>query len=405
MLEVHELEDLLLDIESDRVERKSSTSRDTLNRVREAICAFANDLPNHREPGVIFIGVHDDGRCANLSITDDLLRQLADMRSDGNILPFPTMTVQKRDLAGCEMAVIIVEPSYAPPVRYRGRVWIRVGPSRRIATAEEERRLSEKRRAGDLPFDLRPIRLADLNELDLDLFEQTYLPTAVSPEIIEQNQRSIEAKLLSLRFAIEIEDVDVHPTVAGMLVVGKEPIRFLPGAYVQFLRIAGTALGDPIQDQKEIHGPLPDLLRRLDEIFEAHISVALDVGEGVSDIRHPDYPILALRQLARNAILHRTYEATNAPVRITWFKDRIEIYNPGGPYGQVTRANFGEPGITDYRNPHLAEAMKNLGYVQRFGMGIPLARRELEKNNNPPLEFDIPEEQQNHVLVTIRRRI
>ena len=59
-----------------------------------------------------------------------------------------------------------------------------------------------------------------------------------------------------------------------------------------------------------------------------------------------------------------------------WFWDRIEIQNPGGPYGQVTRANFGMPGITDYRNPHIAEAMKNLGYVQRFGVGISLARKE-----------------------------
>jgi ATP-dependent DNA helicase RecG len=402
MMEAHELEALLLDIESDRVERKSSASRDTLNRVREAICAFANDLPNHQEPGVIFVGVHDDGQCANLPVTDDLLRQLADMRSDGNILPFPTMMVQKQELSGCEMAVIIVQPSYAPPVRYRGRVWIRVGPSRRIATAEEERRLSEKRRAGDLPFDLRAVRAADLNELDLDLFERTYLPTAVSPEIIEQNRRSPTEKLLSLRFAVE--DTDLHPTVTGILVVGKEPTRFLPGAYVQFLRIAGTALGDPIQDQKEIHGPLPALLRRLDETFEAHISVALEVGSGLSDVRHPDYPLVALQQLARNAVLHRTYEGTNAPVRITWFEDRIEIYNPGGPYGQVTAANFGEPGITDYRNPHLAEAMKNLGYVQRFGMGIPLARRQLEKNNNPPPEFTIPAEH-NHVLVTLRGRL
>jgi ATP-dependent DNA helicase RecG len=400
-MEDHELEELLLDLESDRVERKSSTSRSTLNRVREAICAFANDLPNHQEPGVIFIGVHDDGKCARVPITDDLLLRLADMRSDGNILPLPTMTVQKRELAGCELAVIIVEPSYAPPVRYRGRVWIRVGPRRAIASAEEERRLSEKRRSGDLPFDLRAVRAADVEDLNHDLFQQLYLPSALSPEIIEQNRRPLEAQLMSLRFATR--EAAIHPTVTGMLVVGQDPTHFLPGAYVQFLRIAGTELGDPVQDQKELHGPLPELLRRLDEVFEAHIGVALDVGSAAVDIRHPDYPIVALQQLARNAVLHRTYEGTHAPVRVTWFDDRIEIYNPGGPYGQVTAENFGQPGVTDYRNPHLAEAMKNLGYIQRFGIGIPLARREMEKNNNPPPEFVIPPDQ-NHVLTILRRR-
>ena len=88
-------------------------------------------------------------------------------------------------------------------------------------------------------------------------------------------------------------------------------------------------------------------------------------------------------------------------MRLTWFNDRIEIQNPGGPFGQVTRQNFGQPGITDYRNPYLAEAMKTLGYVQRFGIGIALARRELQKNSNPPLVFDV---QDAHVLAIVRRR-
>ena len=91
-----QLETLLKDMESDRVERKASIS--DKGKLCEAICAFANDLPNHQQPGVLFIGVNDDGSCANLSITDQLLLTLSDMRSDGNILPFPAITVQKRTL-------------------------------------------------------------------------------------------------------------------------------------------------------------------------------------------------------------------------------------------------------------------------------------------------------------------
>ena len=71
----HELEQLLADIESDRSERKASAS-DT-KKIRQAICAFANDMPNHRQPGVIFVGANDDGSCAGISITDDLLLNLA----------------------------------------------------------------------------------------------------------------------------------------------------------------------------------------------------------------------------------------------------------------------------------------------------------------------------------------
>ena len=55
-------------------------------------------------------------------------------------------------------------------------------------------------------------------------------------------------------------------------------------------------------------------------------------------------------------------------MRINWFVDRVEVQNPGGLYGQVTPENFER--ISDYRNPVLAEAMKALGYVERFGTGI-----------------------------------
>ena len=389
-----ELTQLLLDLESDRTERKESIS-DT-GRIRQAICAFANDMPDHNEPGVVFIGAKDDGGCAALSITDELLRTLADMRSDGNILPLPTIVVQKRVLQDCEMAVVIVEPSDAPPVRYNGRIWIRVGPRRATASAEEERRLSEKRRARDLPFDLHPIRAASPADLDDDLFRRDYLSAAIPLDVLEKNERTPTQQLMSMRFLSADEPND--PTVVGLLVVGKSPTDFVPGAYIQFLRIDGQNLTDPMTNQKELHGPIPDLLRRLDEVIEANIQSATDLQSSATEVRHLDYPLVALQQLARNAVMHRDYQTSNAPVRITWFNDRIEIQNPGGPFGQVTCQNFATPGITDYRNPHLAEAMKILGFVQRFGVGIQIARKELNDNGNPDPRFDVEE---NHILVTI----
>lgn len=299
------------------------------------------------------------------------------------------------------MAVIIVEPSDAPPVRFRGRTWIRVGPRRAIATQEEERRLTEKRRARDLPFDIRPISSAIPDDLDLSLFQRVYLPSALPIDIIQENHRTPNQQLMAMRFASG-EEANPIPTVLGILVLGKDPRQFFPGAYIQFVRIDGTDLvDDPIKDQKEIDGPLPDMLRLLDEILQANISTATDIIAKSKEVRRPNYPIVALQQLTRNAILHRTYEGTNAPIRIYWFSDRIEIQNPGGPFGQVTASNFGHPGITDYRNPHIAEVMKNLGYVQRFGMGISLARKELKKNGNPPPEFSVEDAL---VFVTIRRR-
>lgn len=380
-----ELETLLKDLESDIVERKESLGGDARDTIRQAICAFANDLPDHRKPGVVLVGARDNGSCAGLSITDELLLTLADMKTDGNILPIPSMSVERRKLAGCDIAVVIVQPSDAPPVQYKGRIWVRTGPRRAIASAQDERILDEKRRHHDLPFDLHPIQHARLQDLNRRLFEEDYLPSAVAADILEKNERSYEQRLATCRM---IQGVDQPvPTVTGCLVLGNLTRDLISCAYIQFLRIDGTTLSDPIKDAKEVDGPLGQIISRLDQKLEAHIQTAIDVTSGPVEIRKPDYPLAALHQLARNAIMHRTYESTNAPVRITWFNDRIEIQNPGGPFGQVTKQNFGKPGVVDYRNPHLAEAMKVLGYVQRFGVGIQLAQESLRKNGNPPAKF------------------
>lgn len=392
-----DLEVLLKNLESDRVERKESIGDG--EKIRRCICAFANDIPNHREPGVIFIGCKNDGSSANLLITDELLLSCANMRTDGSILPLPSLTIQIKRLCGTDLIVIIVQPSDAPPVRYKGIVWIRIGPSTSRASSQEEKQLAEKRRSGDLPFDMHPITSASSDDLDIELFRRVYLLSAVSPEVLDENDRTIEQQLTALRFMSY--DSPGHPTVTGLLAVGKMPTDYIPGAYIQFLRLDGRELTSPIINEHEIHGPLIDVLRRMDELLELHIQTTVDITSGAIEIRHPDYPLAALRQLTLNAVMHRNYETSNAPIRINWFSDRIEIQNPGGPFGQVTREKFGTAGLTDYRNPHVAEVMKNLGYVQRFGAGIPTARRELQKNGNPPPEFIT---ETDYIQVVIRSR-
>jgi len=87
--------------------------------------------------------------------------------------------------------------------------------------------------------------------------------------------------------------------------------------------------------------------------------------------------------------MHRTYEGTTSPVRIEWYNDRLEIISPGGAYGNITPENFGRLGLVDYRNLYIADVMKNLGYVQRFGRGIDIARKECEKAGKPAPVFEV----------------
>ncbi|MCG6537491.1 MAG: transcriptional regulator, partial [Syntrophales bacterium LBB04] len=331
--------------------------------------------------------------------TDELLRTLSDIRTDGNILTPPSILVEKRILREAEMAIVTVQPSDAPPVRYKGRIWIRIGPRRAVATSQEERILDEKRRYRDIPFDVQPLPSCNLLALSRVLFEQEYLPNALAPDVVTANERSYEQRLASCRMVASVDDPT--PTILGVLVLGVSPRDWIPGAYIQFLRIAGTQMADPIQDEALVDGALGQILRRIDEKIDSHNRSEVDIKSSNREVRIAPYPRVALQQLIRNAVMHRAYENTNAPVRVYWFDDRIEIINPGGPFGAVTRENFGRPGITDYRNPNLADAMKVMGFVQRFGIGIQTARAELKKNGNPDIEFQV---ESTNVLATVRRR-
>ena len=376
----------MTDAESDLVERKETFTGEAPNAVRQAICAFANDLPNHRRPGVIFVGVRDDGAPTGLEINDALLLALAHCKTDGNVLPLPTMTVGKRRLAGADVAVVMVAPADSPPVRYRGRIWTRVGPRRALASARDERILNEKRRHGDAPFDATPARGATLADVDVRRFQYLYLPEAFDADVLARNDRTIEERLAATKMIAHADDPT--PTVLGVLTLGRRPTDFLPGAYVQFLRIDGADRGAPILDNERVEGPLGDAMAQVDRILRAHVRESVEIGAS-SEVRRATYPLAALRELVRNAVLHRAYDGTSSPVQLYWFEDHVEVINPGGPYGEVTPDNFGRPGLVDYRNPNLADAMRVTGLVQRYGVGLPTVREALRANAQAEPRFEV----------------
>ena len=329
-----ELCTLLNDIESDRTERKESFKGDTPKKARQAVCAFANDLPSHNSPGVLFIGAKDNGDPSGLNITDELLCLLADMKTDGNILPLPVFSIDKKILKGAEMAVVTVVPSDMPPLRYKGQIWVRTGPRRSIANEQEERILNEKRRYKNIPFDISPVPSAQIGDLAKNIFENEYLPQAFSIDVLETNNRTYEERLALCKMIVSPDNTT--PTIIGVLALAKNPQDFLPGAYIQFLRIDGTELADPVVDEEKIEGGVVEMLRRTEEKLRAHNRIAIDITTAATHIRSMPYPPVAIQQILYNAVLHRTYENTNAPVLVYWFNDRIEIHSPGGPYGNVT---------------------------------------------------------------------
>ena len=382
MITKEEVLQLLKSTETYRIERTASTS--DMDKFQEAICAFSNDLPSSRKNGYLILGARDNGSLSGLKVDDALMKKIAGIRSDGNILPLPMMSVERFEFEEGDLLVVEVYPALVPPVRYRGRTFIRMGPRRDIATESEERLLLEKRASYMATFDATPCFGASLNDIDTQFIEHQYLPHIIDADILATDKRPLKEQLA----AIHLYDIDNDcPTNAAIILFGLNASFFLHGCYVQYVHFAGEDKGSEILNERQIKGSLCSVLPKLENFVKDAIVTARPMP--VSMLREQivfNYPELALRELLMNACMHRDYQS-NMPIRIYQFSNRIEILNAGGLYGQARPENF--PTINDYRNPIIAEAMRGMKYVNMFNRGIQRVKNMLKENGNPEPNFNV----------------
>ena len=388
---------LMKDLESDKVERSISFREDKLG---PAVCALSNDFPNHRQSGYVLLGVNDDGSVKGISIGDEELQKIGNVKSNGNVLPQPSLLVSPVfHIDGGDIVVVEVPPSLYPPVRYDGRCWIRVGPRKAEASLEEERILTERRVSYAKTYDLVPALGSSIEDISVELFKINYLPSAIDNDTLAENGRTIEEQLASLRF---YDIKEKCPTNAGILLFGLNPEFYLPGAYTQYIKFSEKEMTSDVVFEKKFSGALITELRQLNDFIKSNVIKERQIKKDSfqEDIAR-NYPYWALRELVMNAIMHRSYES-NAPIYIYEFSDRIEIINPGGLFGEATPQNF--PNASDYRNVVLAEAMKILGYVNRFNYGVTRAKNELIENGNGEPDFDFTLTTKFKVTVPINQK-
>jgi ATP-dependent DNA helicase RecG len=376
------LDQLLSDMESDLIERTISVRE---NKLGPAVCALSNDFPNHKKPGYILLGVNDDGKLAGMTWTDDELQAIGNVKTNGNVLPQPSMVVSPVfKFEDGEVVVIQVTPSSYPPVRYDGRCWIRIGPRRDRATIEEEKILIERRASYAKTYDLVPALGASIEDLAIEYFKSTYLTAAIDKDTLRENGRTIEQQLASLRF---FDATEKCPTNGGILLFGINPEFFLPGSYIQYVKFKGEEMNSDVEYEKKFSGALITELNSMDDFIKNNIIKDRPLKkDSFQEETIRNYPFWAMRELLMNAIMHRNYES-NSPIYVYEFSNRIEILNPGGLFGDVNAHNF--PNTSDYRNVVIAEAMKTLGFVNRFNYGVKRAIDELVKNENGHPDFDL----------------
>ena len=382
MVTKEEISKLLHCTETYRIERTTSTG--DMDKFQEAICAFSNDLPNSRKKGYLILGARDDGSLSGIKVDDALMKKIAGIRSNGNILPLPIMSVEKVEFEEGDLIIVEVSPALVPPVRYRGRTFIRIGPRRDIASESEERVLLEKRTSYMATFDATPCFEASLKDIDTRFIENEYLPQIIDNDILRTDKRPLKEQLAAIHLYDTTHDC---PTNAAIVLFGTNATFFLHGCYVQYVHFEGEDTGSEILNERQIRGSLCSILPKLESFVKDAIVTARPMP--VSILREQivfNYPELALRELLMNACMHRDYQS-NMPIRIYQFSNRIEILNAGGLYGEARPENF--PTVNDYRNPIIAEAMRGLKYVNMFNRGIQRVKNMLKENGNPEPKFNV----------------
>jgi len=395
---LNELKDKLK-TETERIEWKESTS-DT-SKIFQAVCALANDLGHSRQPGFLLVGVKKNGSVVGLgplttSIDEEMQAWSNRLRST-KILPTPVVSIEPIEYELNKVVLAFtIQPYPVPPiVTVDGTAWIRSGSTTTKARDAELVRLRERRHDGHQAFDTRVQRLGTLDDLNLVPLREEYL-TAKDIDAAPDTFPSFE-EWLTQRQLGHVVDGRWHPNNAAILLFGRSPQSFIPGATVEFVRYGGTTIDAPVSARRVASGTLPDQLQVIWAQLNAHNSSVPVATDGIRSPFTNLYPIDVLKELARNIVQHRQYDSTNAPSRIEWYDDRIEFSNPGGPFGRASEGLFGSH--SDYRNPLITKALAEEGYVEHLGRGVRLARSLLKKNGNPDLEVEVD----GYTRVIVRR--
>lgn len=182
----------------------------------------------------------------------------------------------------------------------------------------------------------------------------------------------------------------LRPRNYAMLLFGREPQRFIPGAFAIYSAYPGIDRTDPFARRVELPGTLVDQARRLQELLDAEVVTLFDK----TDRKTPNaekYPRRALQEAMVNALAHRDYELVD-PARITSYCDRIEFISPGSLPAGIALDDLRTGHVTPrWRNQALAWFLSRFQLAQAEGQGIQTIRSTMKAAGCPPPIFDASE--------------
>jgi ATP-dependent DNA helicase RecG len=348
-----------------------------------AMVSFAN-----LEGGQLIIGVSNDRQVVGVTDPDKICQYVENVALNNCVPPVP-VAVETLAADGTIVVVVnIAKGDQRPHRTNRGVYYIRTASGRRQATREELLRLFQA--AESMFYDETPLVRVGLDDLDPDAVRQ-FLTKSGQAETL--SEIAPERLLRSWRLT-----TGSNPTVAGILLFGREPQQHLPFAQINAARIPGTDLANEPSDRKDLTGRLLDVIDQAMRFLKLHLAIPHKI-RGLEPEPRPELPDAALREALVNAVAHRDY-TVRGPIRLFVFDDRVEFHTPGRPPNTVDEEAM-RMGVHVVRNPHVYARLSDAGLVTRAGSGIPRIVRLVKEATGQDVLIAIREFE---VLLSIPRR-
>jgi len=345
----------------------------TASTLAETLVALAN-----ADGGTIIVGLNDDG-----SVSDSLDEDVEPLFLRAQSLCHPTVPAGWRALSlpGGEAVAITVSRSGQLHRLNDGRIVVRSGRRNRVLSAAEALQMEMARGGGS--YEEQPVLAAGPGDLDPTLIaEYTARRAERAPrgERVEGDELLLEAGALGL---------DRMPTVAGLLLFGHRPQRFVEQSSLVFVRFAGQDPRGPgglpgYGRREELTGPLARVIEGAWRVLREEMRHEA-VIPGLTREERPEYPPFAVREALVNAVCHRDYAVKGLRVEVRMFDDRLEVTSPGGLPGHITLDNIVEEHYS--RNPRIVRGLYYWGYIEELGLGIDRMIEEMLQAGHPPPEF------------------
>ncbi len=337
-------------------------------KIAEAMTALAN-----AHGGLIIMGATNSRRIVGVSdseIAREMMASAALIPTPPLILPLPELV----EVDGKTLCVAQVPPGLPHVYSLRGQYLVRSGRDTRPLMPHELRVLLLNR--SEASFESQTPRGATAQALDADRIR-------AYRELLGLPANEDADDLLLSRGCLAETDKGLRPTIAGLLLFGGNPQRWLRSAEITGVRYAGETMSDDFI-REDIRGVLPDQIRRAEAFVTSNMRRGMRI-RGLEREEIPEYPISVVREAIVNAVAHRDYSIRGDNIRVLMFSDRMEVYSPGRLPGHVTLDNLVDERYS--RNEAIVQVLSEMGFIERLGYGIDRMITVCEQEGLPRPDF------------------